>query len=658
MIDFRYIPTTIKEKYESWKSDTTFGRQGWLERAVESEEIYLNDVDQTASTFTKAQKNSIANSTNIPVSINFIHPITNQKLAILVQTKPSTKTISLDTRAKDEAMVLDKMKDGVFNTTNASVEIEEHIKDMLVAGMGHLMVTSGDFYQPGLFGIKVAHVPYDEVILDVNAKKKDLTDMEGFFIEKELTVPKAMQLYGYLINQIEDENGRPVTIDTFTGSSVDPNGMITDKASITTTSFNSDDRIRVREYYEKVYTTMYLVKNPETKLTEFLFAEDLPEDARHILATADSEIPDIYVKKNVVLGDHLIFTEILPINDYPLVTSFFEWGGKAYRSYGIPHFTKDMQKASDKILQTMLLNGILSNNAGWTAPKGSIADEDRKKWEDFGSNPRVIKEYIPTEINGVLLKPEKEQVSQLSNFYPMVLDMLRNGIEYSTGVNAILQGNAREANVDVFSSLQAYQNAAMQRVMLSTNHINQTMKQLGDVLIQYLVTNITPDSFLFFDNDGNLNELEIALGMANKIKQYRYQVIAIPHIYSASQKLSSAMELMKIAQSSPDPAERSILTRKAMELSDVKEYESVQEELDLVKRTEGKFNNLQEAYNRLLETSKQMENKYINVSLENKVLKEGAKAERTIITDTEQARADIKIAKETKKGQIQGKQKT
>jgi len=657
MIDYRIVPDYIQEKYRSWKSDSTHGRKTWLNRAEESEEIYLNDIDGTASTFTSSQKKKIADSTNIPVSINFIHPITNQKLAILAQTKPSTKTIALDTRAKEEALVLDKMKSGIFNTTNASIEIEEHIKDMLISGIGHLMVIPGDFYQPGLFGLQITHIPYDEVVLDINAKKRDLSDMEGFFVEKQFTIAKALQLYGTIISQITDEAGNPVPIETFTGELMLENEL-TEKAKIITTNWNSDSSLRAREYYEKIYTKMYLIRNQETQLLEFFFAENLPEDARYILAEAEQVIEDIYIKKTIMLGEYQVAVETLGINDWPLISSFFEWGGKPYRSYGIPHFKKDMQKAFDKIMQTLILNGILSNNAGWTAPKGSITDEDKVKWQNFGNNPQVIKEFVPQEINGVLLKPEKEQVSQLSNFYPMVLDMLKNGIEYSSGINSIVQGNAGEAGVDVFSSLQTYQNAAMQRIMLSSNHINYSMKMLGEVLIQYIVLNITPDTFEFFDDDGNLNELEVALGMVNKIKQFKFQVVAIPGTYSPTQKLSTAIELMKIAQSSPDPAERSILTQKAMELSDVKEYDDVKEQLDLVKRTQSKYSNLEEAYNRLLETSKQMENKYINVSLENKILRKLSASEQEITKATEGAKADVKIAKETKIGKIKGEQKT
>jgi len=322
------------------------------------------------------------------------------------------------------------------------------------------------------------------------------------------------------------------------------------------------------------------------------------------------------------MGDFIVYMEVLPITQWPLKTVFFEWGGRPYRSYGMIHFTHDMQAAFDKVLQIMLLNGILSNNAGWNAPKGAIPEEDRKKWEDYANNPRVLKEYIPKEVGNEVLRPEKDQVTQLSNFYPMVLEMLKSGMEYSTGISAILQGNAQEAGVDVFSSLQQYQNAAMMRIILSTSHVNQTLTEVGQVLTEYLTANITPDSYQFFDEKGNLNELVIAKEIANDIKSFRYLTISIPQQYMPSQRLAVSTELMKIAQSSPDPTERSLYTQTAIDLTEIPGMDNLKEQLDVVRTTQSKLQDLQNAYNRLMETSKQMENKFINASLEVQIMKE------------------------------------
>lgn len=649
MIFYTRVPDPIRERYESWKADTTWGRKQWITRAEESEEYYYNDVDQTGTTYTAAQVARIGDNTNIPVSINFLHPVTNQKLALLTQTKPSTKTLSLDGRAKQHAFVLDKMKHGVFYNSNAQSEIEQMVKDMLISGMGHIMVAPIDFYKKGMFNLKVIHVPWDEVILDINAKSVTLEDMEGFFIEKAFTIPKALQIYGGIVAQLRDERGEPVSIDTFTGETW-VEQEITDKADVTTTNWNADDRVIVREYYDKVYTNMYLVQNGD--LIQYIFAENLAPEEQALIANPKDVIADVYVRKTIIMGDFTVWEEILPITEFPLRTAFFEWGGRPYRSYGMIHFTKGMQDAFDKILQIMILNGMLSNNAGWTAPKGSIPEEDRKKWEQFGSNPKVIKEYVPKVYENQVLKPEREQVAALSNFYPMILDMLKNGIEYSTGVSAVLQGNAKEANVEVFSSLQQYQNAAMMRVMMSTGHINQVMKSLGQVLIEYMAANLTPDSFSFFDENGQLNELQLALDVVNDIKTMKFLTVSVPSTAMPTQRLAVATELAKIAQSSPDPAERQILTQKALELSDIREWDEMQEKLDAVRNAQQQVTDLQAAYDRLLETSKQMENKYINISLENRILKQLAEGETMVAEKFAELQTKLQLADEMAKAQI------
>jgi len=644
MIKFLRVPDYITSRYMSWKSDSRFGRKQWIDRSVESEGYYYNDVDSTGSTYTSTQFSKIQEVTGIPVSINYLYPICNQSLALHAQTKPSMRTLSMDGRAKTHAIILDKMKHGVLYNSNAPIEIESHIKDMLIAGMGHLMVVPTSIYQPGLFKVGLAYVPYDETILDINAKKRTLDDMEGFFIERVFTIAKAMQLFGDVISNLQDEQGNPVDIQSLSNV-LWAEGDITEKQDVTSTSYSQSGKVIVREFYEKIFTTMYVVPDSKTKVNTYLFAENLDEASQSILTTAVQEFQGVYIKRTLIMGDYIVFDEILPITQWPLKTTFFEWGGRPYRSYGMIHFTKDMQAAIDKIIQIMLLNGILSNNAGWTAPKGSIPQEDRPNWENYANDPRKIKEYIPKDTGTEVLKPERDQVPQLSNFYPMVLEMLKNGIEYSTGINAILQGNAQEAGVDVFSSLQQYQNAAMMRVILSTSHVNQTLTEIGQVLTEYLTANITPDTYYFFDDKGDLDELKIAQDIASDIKLYRYLVISIPQQYMPSQRLAVSTELMKIAQSSPDPVERSLYTQTAIDMTEIPGVSQLREQLDVVRNTQSKLQDMQKSYDRLMETSKQMENKYINVQLENRILTELMQKERLITANYSALETELSLAK-------------
>ena len=655
MIIFTRLPDYLRSKYDSWKGATgTYDRKTWLDRAERSEEYFYNDVENTGTTYTVEQRNNIRENTNLPVSINYLYPVLAQKLALLANTKPSTRVVSLDGRAKQQAFVLDKMKHGVFYTSDARMQVENHIKDCLISGMGHLMITPSDYYRPGLFGTNIIHVPYDEIILDINARQRDCSDMEGFFVEKEFTIPKALQLYGDIMSQLRHESGRVVNIRELTDETFVENDL-TEKARAVTVDYNTTSRIRVREFYEKVYTTKYLIQDPQTGETKYEFAENLDVEGQAILESAIDANTGIYIKRTTILGDFQVDVTMLPISEYPLVTTFFEWGGKPYRSYGMIHYTRDMQDAFDKAVSIMIMNGILQNNAGWRAPKGSIQEEDRIKWEKYGNDPRVIKEYEPRVFDeaGAVLVPERDQVQGLSNFYPILLEMLKSGIEYSTGITPVVSGIANETNVEVFSSLQQYQNAAMQRVQMTAAHLNETMKNLGQVLIEYMISGLNPGDYQFFDENGDLTELSIAQNITTELRKYKYQVVSIPSTAMPTQRMAASTELMKIAQSSPDPSERQVLTQKAMELADIKEYDDVRENLDTVKNTQQQLQQLQGAYDRLTETSKQMENRLINTSIENEKLKRML----NLVEDAADAQATIRTMKQQETSKIKDQQK-
>lgn len=196
----------------------------------------------------------------------------------------------------------------------------------------------------------------------------------------------------------------------------------------------------------------------------------------------------------------------------------------------------------------------------------------------------------------------------------------------------------------------------MMRIVLATMHINQVLRQLGQVLIEYIAQVIKPDVYAFFDEKGDLNEIQVGKEFVDNLKKYKFMVAVTPSTAMPTQRLATATELMKIAQSSPDPAERQLLTQKAMEMSDVKEFEDVTKQLDVVRNAQKKLKDIQEAYNRLLETSKQMENKFINISLENRILKQAASGEKQIAEKFAELETKLSLADQFADATIKEKQ--
>jgi len=641
MITYEEMSDTLKRRKQLWKGH----RDTFLFRNRKEEEMYYHDVDGTGTAFTQDQLTKIATGSNIPVTINYLHPIVNQKLAILTQTKPSFKAVSLDSRGKQFAYAIDKMVKSVMYSSQAVGEEEEAIKNMLLSGMGINIIEELDYYQFGRFNIEYSSIHPSMVILDINAKKRSLSDMEGYFIEKEITIETAKQKYTPILDAINAkriENEESIlTFESF-ANSVDSYSR--GQGSIIEDMYSS--KIVVTEYFSKKFTTMYFIEDPDTSDIIRIFAENLEEEQQFVLGGALDAENGMFVKRELFWGDYKVAEEIKSLKDFPIKVKFFEWGGRPYKCYGMPHFLLGMQEAFDKAIQTMLINGMLVNNAGYISPQGGISPEQKTFWETIGNKPGVVKEFVPTIIDGQLLKPEREQIQGISNFYPTIMEMMKSGMEYSSGINPIVQGNAQEAKVDVFASLQQYQNAAMQRIQLAMSHINLANEQMGNIVIDYLLANLnTEQSYAFFDENNNLNEVEITKELAKTFKLGRYLILSIASEAMPTQKMAMATELMKISQTTPDPMDRNIYIQKAFELSDIRAFDDVQETIDVKNKLQSQLQQMQEEIERMQELNKQYENKALNAEYQVKLYQKLAGAESNITTAEAESKKQIEIDK-------------
>lgn len=642
----------IRSRYDSWKITRdeyfTYSQKCW--------ELYMQDVEGTKSMYTKEQETKIANSTTIPINIDYIYPIVNQKLALLLQNKSSHKVVSFDGRFQEYAQVLDKMKHAVLKNSTSFLQNKAAILNELTRGMGITMVMPDDYFSNGEFGIRIKSLNLDEVILDANSKDESAEDMEGFFVTREFTISKFMQVYGNIFEGSIFEDGRPVTLEDLvdwkntSGNYSDLSKVIPNDFGYTSKSNNRflGGKVEVKEYFDKVFTTMYLLDMGEGIGLKKVFEENIMDIEGYEVRLKDalSAVQGIYVRKTIIVGDQIIAEEILPVNEFPIVVRYFEWGGRPYKSYGMVHWLKGMQEAYTRLLQSLLLSGMLTANAGWKAPKGSIAPTDKTKWEKHGANPSVIKEYVPVEIGSNVFVPERDTPQQLPNFFPMMLEMLKGAMEYTSGVTAILQGNAAEAKVDVFSSMQQYQSAAMQRVIMAVQGINMQEETLGRIIIQFLIGYVTPGTYTaFFDDTKELNEVIISQQMAKDMVLGKWKVQAIPSTMMPSQMQAFASELMKVAQSSPNPTQRDVYTQKAFEMSDIPEGKELSKKIDVANQLQQQVGSLEQQIERSNELMKQFENRALNAEFKMKVMEMTHNEIDSITTAGAKTKSQIEIEK-------------
>ena len=660
MILYEEVPEQISQNYTSWKGI----RDGSAKRRKEMWEYYFNDIDSTNTLYTKEQLAKIKNLTNLPVSINHIYPTVNQELAILAQTKTSHQTISFDGRAKEFAYVLDKMAKAVMYASKAMLQKEEAVKEMLTVGMSSEIIEEEDIYMPGEFGVTYRHVPSEFVILDANSRDRSDSDREGFFIEKEITHTKAKQLYGSLVaevNKYYGEPNNPITVDSFCDSSPisgDPTGRLNLEGMF------AKKRLRVREYYDLNYTTMYMVEM-EGKISR-VFAENFQDqnDAALIISQAIDKWENIFVRKTVILGDKVVCVVMKPITKLPLKTTYFEFGGRPYDSKGLVHYIIDMQNAYDKAVQIMLVNGMIVNSAKIKAPVGSIPTDQRESFAADYLDPTKVFEYIPQVYDGKVLVPEREVVQTIPNFYLAFLDMMSKGIEFVSNVNPIKRGDTTESKVEVFSTMQQYQSAAMERTKLSLGHMQESAEYLGQVLTEYLVANIETDTtYSFFDDKGDLNETMIASEIARDLKLGKYKVMSVPGTLMASERTALSTEMMKVSQSTSDPTERKLFFLKGLEMADIRGTDEILEQLDIAKNMQGQIEQMSQQLERSQQLLNQQENARINAEVENKILKEYIAAVKSVARADESAKGDIKaraieVQKQIEIDALKEKQKT
>lgn len=650
MLVIEEIPEFLTKKKDTYQAE----QRKWLEKVKLFEGYYYNDVDDTGTTFNQMQKQKVENNTGITVSLNQIYSIVEQKLAILAQTKTSSRVVTQDDslEGKQYAYMIDKIKNHVLYNSEALLESKESLKDMLVMGMGITGVFPTNEEVSGEIGVEYMYIHPSQVLLDVNTRKVNGKDMKDFFLIKEIDEAEAEELYGAKIEEINSLYGTNHTLRDFSRA-----GFFIEKEQRNKVIGEDVHTYDIAEYYSKKYTTMYLIENMEGGL-EFVFKENLPEELYYLLDNPLAIEQNRFSAKTTILGTKIIEYEILPITKHPIRVKYFNWGGRPYRCYGVAHYLKGMQDAQDKGVQLMIQNGMLTNNAGWEAPVGSIDEQEKVKYETIGNKPGVIRLYKPIILENQVLKPERTQIQQLSNFYPMLIDMMTQAMEKSSGIFPFMQGDPQSAKIDVFSTLQQYQNAGMQRIFMSLVDIQVAEQYIGNLLVEWAVVKILPEeTYIIYDNEQNKFEnIRITKEMIKNFKLVKYKVLSIPTEAMPTQKLAMATELMKISQTTPDPIERSVYIKKAFSLSDMRGFDEVQEEIDTAKNLQSQIEQLNGELKRIQEVNKQLENRTINAELKARIVEAYYKATDGITTAEAEAKKDIENQK--LKEQLKNSKKT
>ena len=641
MIIYEEVPLELSKRISTWNN----AKEIFQKRAEEAKGYFYNNIQGTGTTYTAEQKANIEKTTGIPVSIPFLYPIVAQEHSIITRSKFSSKVVPLDDRpgAKQFAYVLDKAKHALLYSSESQAHNSQAVKEALVTGLAHVALLKKNFFNYGEFDASYQHLPIENTVVDPASRIVTGEDSRGWFYWKKLPYDMTERLYNPIIQIINEYYGRELKVDDFINKGVAGLNMSTQGDLMEEKGYAT-----AIMYYDKRIAEMFYVRNPETEVVERLFKENYFPEQQELIFTEEnivgSEV-NYYVVETTILGDKIIKQDYEPITLHKIKNLYFEWGGSPYEAKGIVHFGKGMQETIDKTIQMLILNGMLQNNAGWTAPIGSIPKEQEENWRVDGANPMALKQYVAVPIgDNQWAKPERDVIQPLGQYYPYIITLMKDSIEYVTGINPMIQGNPSEGKVDVFASLQQYQNAAMMRIMTITEQFQEVQTYMGKVIIQHLLGSLKPNNyFTFFNEQGEFDEMKVTKEMLENLTTTNFTVLSVPAEGMPTQRMAMATELMKISQTTPDPQERNIYIKEALRLSDIRSFDKLQEQLDEVAKLNQELQQMQEQVERDKELIKQYENRALDAEYNEKLAQKLASSEAAVKVAEKATELQLKI---------------
>ena len=621
------IREEVRIERERWRSE----RDKWLKRGDACEEFYACNVDGTYTTYTKEQLEILKKNGLAPISLNTEYSQISQFISLLSNVKPSFKLSVMD-NSEQMLQLRDKLEEVlkyVLYYSNERMIVSQAIKDMVIRGIGALFV---DKMEGSDIGVGLRYISPENLILDINSRDVTLRDMEGFWYEKEITGRKFDIVYSGLLEIIQGlYPDKKVSKDALLVNSSGLKGK-----SRISGSYNKEkgfEKYVVSEYYYKKYTMMLLINNPETKQIQRVFLENLSDDMLPAIEqlVVGQEMGE-FICRDTYVNDKLILSEVMPLKEFPIGIMLYEWNGSIYNSFGLVHYMIDNENVINKAIQLMVMNGQLLNNAGYIAPIGGIPEHVRLSWQQMGNKPGVVKEYNPVVVDGAVLKPEREPIGNISNFYPELINLLKQVAIETTGMYPNLQGDPREGRIDIFSSLQQYQQLAMQRINKQSSNINEGLMWIGSSLLEQLINISVPGQVIkYMTQPGQEGEFVVDENVYSMLWQLRYKFLTIPEEGSYNYKMMIANELFKIAQTTQDPVKRDIYITEAINLSEIATLVDLNKKYDITVQLQQQAQQLQNALQEMQKRIQEYENKMLELEYQNKLLSILSSTEKELI---------------------------
>ncbi len=374
---------------------------------AEDHEFYLG------SQLTKTQKNYLLSVGQPPEANNKIRPAVEQVLANIAASAPEWDVHAVGKTDNDAAFVFDQLLDKIWYESDADVHFRQACKDFIVKGIAYMYVYPNYKGDGGLGTINVKRMPPESIFVDPNTSLPDFSDASAIIYSDLHTKEHLKVLFPQYAREIEEaeENNHRNERESgkYSRDNIETRG-----------SHDLDHQTRVRKYcyFKKVNIPHALILDTATgksklynkdeykKLIESKeYDEFLKEGFITEQLTYQTRIREVFV-----VGDKLLYDEILPISEYPITVACNEHAGNPFPSGDVRH-AKTPQRMLNRTEALLISHTNATTNFKLLYEDGAIDASEIQKWHIpnaiIRANPGAlasgkIKEFSPPAVSSSL----------------------------------------------------------------------------------------------------------------------------------------------------------------------------------------------------------------------------------------------------------------
>ena len=402
---------------------------------AEDHEFYLG------SQLTTTQKNYLLSVGQPPEANNKIRPAVEQVLANIAASAPEWDVHAVGKTDNDAAFVFDQLLDKIWYESDTDVHFRQACKDFIVKGIACMYVYPDWKGDNGLGSIRVRRMPPESIFVDPNSSMPDFSDASAVIYSDIHTKEHLKISFPQYSKQIEKAQ------EDFQRNEVESGKYSRDMIE-TRASMSDDHQSKVRKYcyFTKVNIPHAMIIDNNTGKNQLYDKEaykELIQDNKYESLLEEGVISEsvVYqtrVREVFVVGDTILYDEILPISEYPIVVACNEHAGNPFPSGDVRH-AKTPQRMLNRTEALIISHTNATTNFKLVYEDGAIDASEIQKWHIpnavIRANPGAlasnkIKEFSPPPVSSALYTEKSRYETDIETVF---------------GAYKFLQGNSQGA---------------------------------------------------------------------------------------------------------------------------------------------------------------------------------------------------------------------